>query len=69
MGGGSKILNNKFLEQISSSYNIELLEDTLENICWSAFNLGAQLNKQEVVVIPKKKMKMGIFERFFHLFN
>tara|TARA_B110001452_G_scaffold261504_1_gene260364 strand:- start:2765 stop:3871 length:1107 start_codon:yes stop_codon:yes gene_type:complete len=69
MGEGSKILNNRFMEKILFSYNIELLPETLEDICQSALSLGKKLNKNEVVVIPKKQIKQGFFEKLFHFFN
>ena len=37
MGEGSKILNNKFKDKISISNDIDLLEDTLEDICQSGY--------------------------------
>ena len=69
MGEGSKILNNKFMEKILFSYDIELLQETLEDICQSALSLGERLNKNEVVVIPKKQIKQGFFEKLFHFFS
>ena len=69
MGEGSKILDNKFKEKISFSNDIDLLEETLDNICRSGFKLGEGLNKQEVIVIPKKQIKQGFFEKLFHFFK
>jgi|TARA_B100000780_G_scaffold55344_1_gene34797 cell division protein FtsA len=69
MGEGSKILNNKFKDKISISNDIDLLEDTLEDICQSGFKFITGLNKQEVVVVPKKQIKQGFFEKFFHFFR
>ena len=69
MGEGSKILDNKFKDKISFPYEIDLLEETEEDICESALKLNDGLNKQEVVIIPKKQIKQGFFEKLFHFFN
>ena len=69
MGEGSKILDNKFKEKISFSNDIDLLEETIDDICRSGFKLGEGLNKQEVKVIPKKQTKQGFFEKLFHFFK
>ena len=69
MGEGSKILDNKFKEKISFPYEIDLLEETEEDICEAAFRLSTGLNKQEVVIIPKKQIKQGFFVKFFNFFN
>ncbi len=69
MGDGSKILDNKHKDKISFSNDIDFLEETLEDICQSGFKLIAGLNKQEVVVVPKKQRKQGFFEKLFHLFS
>jgi len=69
MGEGSKILDNQFKDKISFSNDIDFLEETLEDICQSGFKFGTGLNKQEVVVIPKKQIKQGFFEKLFHLFR
>ena len=69
MGEGSKILDNKFKEKISFSNDIDLLEETIDDICRAGFKLGEGLNRQEVKVIPKKQTKQGFFEKLFHFFN
>ena len=69
MGDGSKILGNNYKEKISFPNDLDCLEETLEDICHSGFKFGAGLNKQEVVVIPKKHIKQGFFERLFHFFR
>ena len=56
-------------ENISFSRDIDLLEETTEDICQSGFKLGGGLNKQEVVVVPKKQIKQGFFEKLFHFFK
>ena len=69
MGDGSRILDNEFKEKISFSKKIELIEESAEDICESAFKLIGGFNKQEVVIIPKKAKKKGFFEKLFHLFR
>tara|TARA_B110000027_G_scaffold125845_1_gene143611 strand:+ start:1215 stop:2324 length:1110 start_codon:yes stop_codon:yes gene_type:complete len=69
IGEGSKILDNKYKDKISFSDDIDFLEETLEDICQSGFKFMTELNKQEVVVVPKRQLKQGFFEKLFHLFN
>ena len=52
-------------EYVKNFYNIA----TDQNICETGYKLVAALNKQEVVIIPKKVEIKGIFERFFYLFK
>ena len=69
MGEGSKILDNRHKDKISFTKDIDFLEETLDDICRSGFKFITGLNKQEVVVIPKKLIKQGFFEKLFHLFR
>ena len=69
MGEGSKIFDNQNKDKISFINNIDFLEETLEDICQSGFKFITKLSKQEVVVVPKKQIKHGFFEKFFHLFR
>ena len=69
MGEGSKILDNQHKDKISFENDIDFLEEKLEDICLSGFKFIAELNKQEVVVVPKKYIKHGFFEKFFHFFR
>ena len=69
MGEGAKILNNKHQDNIYFSNDMNFLEETLEDICQSGFKFIAGLNKHEVVIIPKKQIKQGFFEKLFHLFR
>ncbi|WP_415321112.1 cell division FtsA domain-containing protein [Candidatus Pelagibacter sp. Uisw_092] len=69
MGEGSKILDNKFKDMISFSRDIDFLEETFKDVCNSGFKLRAGPNKQEVVVVPKKLLKQGFFEKLFHFFR
>mgnify|MGYP000953569892 CR=1 FL=1 len=68
-GEGSKILDNQHKDKISFSNDINFLEETLEDICQSGFKFIKGINKQEVVVVPKKQLKQGFFEKLFHFFN
>ena len=67
-GEGSKLLNNKCKEKISISYDIDLLDETVEDIFQSASKIVYGSNKQEVVTVPKKLKKQGFFEKLFHFF-
>ena len=69
MGEGSKILDNQHKDRISFLNDIDFLEETLEDICQSGFRFTTSLNKQEVVVVPKRQLKKGFFERLFHFFS
>ena len=65
MGEGSMILDNEHKDKISFLNSVDFLEETLEDICQSGFKSIAGLNKQEVVVVPKKQIKQGFFEKLF----
>ena len=39
------------------------------NVCESGLKLVQGINKQEVVIVPKKLEKKGFFERLFHFFK
>ena len=69
MGEGSKILDNKYKDKISFSNDIDFLEETSKDICQSGFKFITELNKQEVVVVPKRQINYGFFEKFFHFFK
>jgi cell division protein FtsA len=69
MGEGSKILDNLHKDKISFFNDIDFLEETSKDICQSGFKFITELNKQEVVVVPKKLTKHGFFEKFFHFFS
>ena len=69
MGEGSKILDNQYKDKICFSNDIDFLEETLKDICQSGFKFGIGPNKQEVVVVPKKQIKQGFFEKLFHFFR
>jgi len=69
MGEGSKILDNKFKDKILFSKDINFLHETLGDVCLSGYKLRKMYNKQEVVVVPKKSIKQGFFEKLFHFFK
>jgi cell division protein FtsA len=68
-GDGSKILDNQYMGKISFVNDMDFLEENTEDICMSGFKLGTGSNKQEVVVVPRKLIKQGFFEKLFHLFK
>tara|TARA_B100000787_G_C16177293_1_gene289759 strand:- start:10 stop:1125 length:1116 start_codon:yes stop_codon:yes gene_type:complete len=69
MGEGSSILDNKFKDMINFTHEIDLLEETTQDIFESATKLHAGTNKQEVVLAPKRQIKEGFFEKLFHFFK
>ena len=69
MGEGSKILDNHHKDKIFFSNDIDFLEETLEDICQSGFRYNDGLNKNEILVIPKKQIKHGLFEKIFQYFS
>ena len=69
IGKGSSILDSKFIKKNSFTCEIEIFDETLDSICESFQRLNDALNKQEVVMIPKKLIKKGFFEKLFHFFK
>ena len=69
MGDGSKILDNKLNDKITFFKDIDFLEETLTDICQSGYKLRNVHNKHEVLVLPKKHIKQGFFEKLFHFFK
>ena len=71
-GDGSKILDNNSIhinETASLFEEIGFLIESGVNICESGLKLNKGLYKQEVVVIPKRRMATGFFEKLFHFFS
>ena len=68
-GGGSKILDNQYMGKISFVDDMDFLEEHTEDICMSGFKLGTGSNKQEVMLVPRKQIKQGFFEKLFHFFK
>ena len=69
MGDGSKVLDNQYKDKISVINDIDFLEETTEDICQSGYKLGVGIGKHEVVLVPKKLVKQGFFEKLFHFFK
>jgi cell division protein FtsA len=44
-------------------------KESCVNICESGLKLIQGINKQEVVIVPRKLEKKGFFERLFHFFK
>ena len=69
MGEGSKILSNQHKGKKLIAHDLDFLEDKIQDICRAGFTLGMSLNRDEVITVPKKVVKQGFFERFFHFFS
>ena len=69
IGMGSKILDNQYKDTISISNDLEFLDETLEDICQSGLKSVTKLNKHEVIMVPKRQIKQGFFEKLFHFFK
>jgi len=72
IGEGSKILDNNSIhikETVPLFEEIDFLIESGINICESGLKLSKGLNKQEVVVVPKKILVTGFFEKLFHFFS
>ncbi len=69
MGEGSKIFQNDHKNEFLLSNEVDFFQETTKDICESGFKFETVLNKQEVLVIPKKHTKKGFFEKLFHFFR
>ena len=72
IGQGSKILDNKYIDIRETTplvEEIDFFEESVSNICQSGLRLLKGINKQEVVIVPKKLENKGIFERLFYIFK
>jgi cell division protein FtsA len=69
MGGGSRALDKEYKDKIAFANDMDLLEETMDDICNSGFKLLMELNKQEAVVVPKKQRKYEFFEKLFLFFK
>ena len=69
MGEGSKIMEFQCKDEVYCTNDIEFLEETTSSICQSGFKFGLGRNKQEVMLIPKKQIKQGFFEKLFLYFG
>ena len=61
--------DSPFKEKISLTSDIDLLEETTEDICESGLKMMEGMNRQEVLIIPKKQINQGFFEKLFHFFK
>jgi len=68
-GEGSKILNNNYKDEFFIVQNLDFLEEKIQDACRAGFKLSMGLNTQEVTIVPKKLIKQGFFEKFFHFLN
>ena len=71
-GNGSKILDSNFIhikETVPLFEEIDFLIESGLNICESGLKLSNGLNKQEVLMVPKKIVIKGFFEKLFRFFN
>jgi len=68
IGEGSVIIKNQYKDIVSIGNEIDFLDEKTQNICESGYMLKMGLNTQEVGVVPKKLIKQGFFEKFFHFF-
>ena len=71
-GEGSKILESNFIhikETVPLFEEIDFFIESGINICESGLKLNKGLNKQEVLIVPKKIVTRGFFEKLFHFFN
>ena len=68
-GEGSKILNNQYKDDFFIVHDLDLIEEQTQDVCRAGFTLGMSLNRKEVTVVPKKLIKRGFFEKFFHFFG
>ena len=72
IGQGSKILDNNYIDIRETTplvEEIDFFEESISNICQSGLKLLNGINKQEVVIVPKKLEKKGLFERLFYFFK
>jgi len=72
IGQGSKILDNKYIDIKETTplvEEIDFFEESISNICQSGLKLINGINKQEVVIVPKRLHKKEIFERLFYIFK
>ena len=69
MGEGSKVLDNCYKDKKLNTYDLDFLEGKTQDVCRAGFTLEMGLNTHEVIIVPKKLIKQGFFERFFHFFN
>ena len=68
-----KLFNNHqiFINKIICTNYAKLFtkHKSCANVCESGLKLVQGINKQEVVIVPRKLEKKGFFERLFHFFK
>jgi len=72
IGEGSKILDNNSIYVSDMEYDVEeivFFPESANTICESGLMLYQGINKNEVVLVPKKVEKKGFFEKLFHFFK
>ena len=72
IGNGSKILDSNFIhikETVPLFEEIDFLVESSLSICESGLRLRKGLNKQEVLMVPKKIITKGFFDKLFNFFN
>ena len=69
IGQGSRILDNKSIKNYLSLAEIDIFHESRSNFCECIIKLNNDFNKQEVILIPKKQIKEGFFEKLFHFFR
>tara|TARA_Y100000590_G_scaffold436584_1_gene557317 strand:+ start:3367 stop:4548 length:1182 start_codon:yes stop_codon:yes gene_type:complete len=72
IGEGSKVLNKNSIylnEKFNLFKEMNFFDETSDRICNSGFVYNETKNNAEVVVVPKKNRRYGIFEKLFNFFN
>ena len=67
-----EVLRSDFLTQgetVPLFEEIDFLIESGLNICESGLKLSKGLNKHEVLMVPKKIVTKGFFEKLFRFFN
>ena len=71
-GEGSKLLSKKSIylkEEYNHFDDMSFFEENSSLICDSAFNYDRSDISNEVVIVPKRQQKTGLFEKLFYLFS
>ena len=71
-GEGSKLLSKKSIylkEEYNHFDDMSFFEENSSLICDSAFDYDRSDISNEVVIVPKRQQKTGLFEKLFYLFS
>ena len=71
-GEGSKLLSKKSIylkEEYNHFDDMSFFEENSSLICDSAYNYDRSDICNEVVIVPKRQQKTGLFEKLFYLFS